>query len=151
MSSPTDENNPLLPPSSHLATPSRSKLGARRYLPNGTGTPGSSPERERSDKAKGKQRAVDVSDDDSNQNSHNAGPGGSSSASKDRGKARAEPVLGRAVTVIFSDDTGNLEVWVDDGESVGHVKEQVSCLLFIMISDDRSAICGPALPDYSSA
>lgn len=46
---------------------------------------------------------------------------------------------GRAVTVIFSDDTGNLEVWVDDGESVGHVKEKVSDLEATLILDPTSA------------
>jgi hypothetical protein len=131
MSSPPDENHPLLPPSSHLATPSRSKLGARRYIPNG------SPDDERegvagtgaaakSDKARGKQRAVDVSDDERDAGASSASPSIPTATSKDKGKGKQRDELGRAVTVIFSDDAGNLEVWVDEGESVGHVKEKVS-------------------------
>jgi len=154
MSSPPDENHPLLPPSSHLATPSRSKLGARRYIPNGagTGTDG------RSDKAKGKQRAVDVSDDEANGTGGGSGSGSASgSGGSPKGKAKDSDAekpeeRGRAVTVIFSDDTGNLEVWVEDGESVGHVKEKVSTTITIQVrSDSRSGTLGRVLQDSNYA
>jgi hypothetical protein len=37
-----------------------------------------------------------------------------------------EPVQrGRGVTVIFSNEEGGLEIWVEEGESVGSVKDQV--------------------------
>ncbi|TXT16003.1 hypothetical protein VHUM_00506 [Vanrija humicola] len=112
MSSPPQEDQPLLPPGAHLtAAASRSKLQARRYLtqPEGPSSP-------KSEKARGKQRAVDTSDDDEPD----------TPAPKAKGKAR-KPELGRAVTVIFSNEEagGNLEVWVEDGESVGHVKENI--------------------------
>lgn len=111
MSSPPQEDQPLLPPGAHLtAAASRSKLQARRYLTQPEGPP--SP---KSEKARGKQRAVDTSDEDE------------PALPKAKGKAR-KAEAGRAVTVIFSNEEagGNLEVWVEDGESVGHVKENVS-------------------------
>lgn len=49
-----------------------------------------------------------------------------------KGKGRAPPKkAGRCATIIFSGEEegtseGNLEIWVDDGESVGSVKDQVS-------------------------
>ncbi|KAL1413144.1 hypothetical protein Q8F55_000893 [Vanrija albida] len=115
MSSPPQEDHPLLPPGAHLtAAASRSKLQARRYLTQPEGPP--SP---KSEKARGKQRAVDTSDDDEPP----------AAAPKAKGKAR-KAEAGRAVTVIFSNEEagGNLEVWVEDGESVGHVKENIRAL-----------------------
>ncbi|WOO76827.1 DSC E3 ubiquitin ligase complex subunit 3 [Vanrija pseudolonga] len=110
MSSPPQEDQPLLPPGTHLtAAASRSKLQARRYL-----TPPEGPPSPKSEKARGKQRAVDTSDEDE------------PAVPKAKGKAR-KAEAGRAVTVIFSNEEagGNLEVWVEDGESVGHVKENI--------------------------
>lgn len=103
------ENEPLLPPSAHMAPASRSKLQARRYLPE-----------PQSDKARGKQRAVEGDDDEPL----------TSERRSDKGKGRAEPPvdLGRPVTVIFSNEEdagGHLEVWVEEGESVGKVKDKV--------------------------
>lgn len=47
-----------------------------------------------------------------------------------RGKAKKKEMRGRHVTIIFSNEAevagGNLEVWVDEGETVGSVKDQVS-------------------------
>lgn len=105
------ENEPLLPPSAHMAPASRSKLHARRYLPE-----------PQSDKARGKQRALEGEDDDREPSS--------SERRSEKGKSRAAPSvdLGRPVTVIFSNEEdagGNLEVWVEEGESVGKVKDKV--------------------------
>lgn len=108
MSSP-DENHPLLPPGAH-PTPSR-KLGARRYVP--------------SEKAKGKQRAdpdTVMSDDEP-----------SSPSPLDKGKGKAPPeddAVGRPVTIIFSNDDSHLQVWVEEGENVRHVKDKVSSSAF---------------------
>lgn len=94
------ESQPLLPPSAELMPASKSKLQARRYIST---SPESSPGL--SDKAKGKQRA------------------------------EPEPELpqpaherGCNVTIIFSNEEsagGNLDVWVDEDESVGSVKDKV--------------------------
>lgn len=102
MSSP-DEHHPLLPPGTH-PTPSR-KLGARRYVP--------------SDKAKGKQRAdpdTVLSDEE---------PSSPTRATRTRPGVESEG-LGRPVTVIFSNDDTHLQVWVEEGENVRHVKDKVS-------------------------
>jgi hypothetical protein len=49
---------------------------------------------------------------------------------KGRGKAKKKEMRGRHVTIIFSNEAevagGNLEIWVDEGETVGSVKDQVS-------------------------
>ncbi|CAK9784614.1 hypothetical protein CC85DRAFT_270087 [Cutaneotrichosporon oleaginosum] len=94
------ENEPLLPAPANMGPASRSKLHARRYLPQ-------------SDKAKGKQRATTPPDDEP--------------PTLDKGKARA-PDVGRPVTIIFSNEEdagGHLEVWVEEGESVGKVKDKI--------------------------
>ncbi|BEI89271.1 uncharacterized protein CcaverHIS019_0206330 [Cutaneotrichosporon cavernicola] len=108
MSTPPEpsENEPLLPPPASMGPASRSKLHARRYLPPP------------SDKAKGKQRAISPSDDEAQ-----APP----DLPKAKGKTRA-PDPGRPVTVIFSNEEdagGHLEVWVEEGESVGKVKDKI--------------------------
>ena len=45
------------------------------------------------------------------------------------GSADAHPVTGRHVTVVFSNESemagGNLELWIESGESVGSVKDQI--------------------------
>ncbi|GMK55149.1 hypothetical protein CspeluHIS016_0202050 [Cutaneotrichosporon spelunceum] len=104
MSTPPElsENEPLLPPPA-MGPASRSKLHARRYLP--------------SDKAKGKQRATTpaASDDDAAEASTVRTPA-----------ASRVPDPGRPVTVIFSNESsGNLEVWVEEGESVARVKDKI--------------------------
>lgn len=97
------ESEPLLPPPASMGPASRSKLHARRYLPP-----------PQSDKARGKQRAHSAPEDE---------------APLDKGKARAPPAdQGRPVTVIFSNEEdagGHLEVWVEEGESVGKVKDKI--------------------------
>jgi hypothetical protein len=98
---PADENEPLLPPPASMGPASRSKLHARRYLPP------------QSDKAKGKQRATSPPDEEP--------------PTEGKGKQRAADP-GRPVTVIFSNEEdagGHLEVWVEEGESVGKVKDKV--------------------------
>lgn len=132
------ENEPLLPPSAHMAPASRSKLHARRYLPE-----------PQSDKARGKQRAVDDESDDDD---------ASPSATGGKGKERAAPVdQGRPVTVIFSNESeagGNLEVWVEDGESVGKVKDKVGTLVNVAhggLTDFRSGTCARTSRETSSA
>lgn len=49
---------------------------------------------------------------------------------KGRSKAKKKEMRGRHVTIIFSNEAevagGNLEIWVDEGETVGSVKDQVS-------------------------
>lgn len=96
-----------------MAPASRSKLHARRYLPE-----------PQSDKARGKQPAVDDASDDDEEEESPSGP-----SKGEKGKERAAAVdQGRPVTVIFSNESeagGNLEVWVEDGESVGKVKDKV--------------------------
>ena len=99
--------------STQLSSTSRSKLAARRYLP--------------SEKAKGKQRAID----------HDL--------EGDLEVESASPVeserTGRNVTIIFSNESdsggGNLELWVEEGQSVGSVKEQVR----MVVSEADSEAC----------
>ena len=107
MSLSSEDGAEQLPPThtTHLSSTSRSKLAARRFLP--------------SEKAKGKQRAIE----------HDI-----------EGELEVEstsPVenerTGRNVTIIFSNESdsggGNLELWVEEGQSVGSVKEQVRVVL----------------------
>ena len=100
------ESEPLLPPpATHLSAASRSKLAARRYLP--------------SEKAKGKQRASE-SDSEGDEQDAAIDTAGSGEVGKSHG---------RHVTIVFANESepgrGNLEMWVEQGESVGSVKEQV--------------------------
>lgn len=110
--------DPILP----TTTPRNSRLGARRIssvrpddqhlpLPN------------LSDKAKGKRRALpDDHNNDEDVNNNNA------SISGLRKKA-AEEERGRSITFRFTGeavDLGDLDVWVDAGESIGRVKDKVS-------------------------
>ncbi|ORX37232.1 hypothetical protein BD324DRAFT_650838 [Kockovaella imperatae] len=88
-----------------------------------------------SEKSKGKQRAVNASEEDGGGKGAGetddldniaryeaAAPG----STHDTTKARSP---GRHVTVVFSNESesggGNLELWIEDGESVGSVKEQI--------------------------
>jgi hypothetical protein len=114
MSSSPPDSEPLLPPpATHLSSASRSKLAARRFL--------------RSERSKGKQRAEpDLTPNDEDEpdvEAFNSGGGGKEGLGMSR--------TGRNVTVIFSNESdsggggGNLEIWVEEGESVGSVKEQV--------------------------
>lgn len=109
--------DPILP----TTTPRNSRLGARRIssvrpddqhlpLPN------------LSDKAKGKRRALP---DD-----HNNEEDGSSNNASGLGsrKKAVEEERGRSITFRFTGeavDLGDLDVWVDAGESVGRVKDKV--------------------------
>lgn len=78
------------------------------------------------DKAKGKQRAVEpdleaqhlLSDNEDDDDEHDE-------ATKIKVKAVEK---GRRITIIFSNEgkEGNLELWVEPGETVGKVKDQVS-------------------------
>lgn len=76
-----------------------------------------------SEKSKGKQRAA-------NQDTFDA-PLVTSPLEED--EPRSKVVRGRHVTIIFSGEgdgaaEGNLEIWVEDDESVGTVKDQVRLL-----------------------
>ena len=128
MAPPTDreESLPLLSPgasssSTHQPTfspASRSKLGARRHI--------SLP---LTDKARGKQRAsADSPEVDLEAQHLTSEPGevDDGDAIPDGRKAKVEK--GRRVTIIFSNEgkEGNLELWVEPGETVGSVKDQVS-------------------------
>lgn len=59
------------------------------------------------------------------------------STGKGKGKGKAKVVKGRNVTVMFANagdgEGGNLELWIEDGENVAHVKDQVSPLKVIWI------------------
>jgi hypothetical protein len=116
------EAEPILPisippptPQPILSAASRSKLAARRYLP-------SDPSAGLSEKSKGKQRAdVDFNNDvDAEQVEGDIGG---------EGQARR----GRAITIIFSnEDSGkNLDLWIEEGESVGSVKDQVGVITLV--------------------
>lgn len=119
MPSPHTESEPLLPPpvtqSSSSPTHHRSKLNARR-------TSNLPPPPVLSEKSKGKQRAVD-------QDQLESLPLLASPLEDEEHEVKRAP-RGRHVTVIFSGEgdeasEGNLEIWIEDGESVGTVKEQV--------------------------
>lgn len=140
---------PLLSPSSAstgafgpaLSPASRTKLQGRRYLSpesslrpldpvndssNTRATDGHDTEHVLSDKAKGKRPVrgdstrLDVDEGSLDQGLYE--PKGD--------KKKVKVRRGRNVTVMFanagSGETGNLELWVEDGENVGSVKDQVS-------------------------
>ncbi|OCF57069.1 hypothetical protein L486_05928 [Kwoniella mangroviensis CBS 10435] len=123
------ESEPLLPlhqPTTTSSTPSRSRLSARRYNP---------PSADSTSKDKGKGRATSLNDLEAGRIS----PAGDTSDlhspnAKRKGKAKAkEDKRGRNVTIIFSNESeitghGNLECWVEDGENVGSLKEQIKTL-----------------------
>lgn len=94
-----------------------------------------------SEKAKGKQRADPdsvLSDDEP-------------SSPLDKGKGKASPEddgVGRPVTIIFSNDDSHLQVWVEEGENVRHVKDKVSQTR-TELADHRSGPFDPVLPGYS--
>lgn len=76
-----------------------------------------------SDKAKGKRRAVDDDHQESSKNVEGLGAGGSPGTKRSTQEER-----GRSITFRFTGeavDTGDLDVWVDAGESVGRVKDKV--------------------------
>ena len=119
-----DAQTPLLP---LPATSSRSKLQARRIVPL-------------TEKAKGKQRAEPEElleperptyppplSPKRSVRGHIERTASVRDAAEDN--EREVEVRGRAVTVIFSNEAesggGNLELWVEDGETVGSVKDQV--------------------------
>ncbi len=107
------DTEPLLPPPvTQLSAASRSKLAARRYLP--------------SEKAKGKQRALTIDPEPALESGYDGDLDLGTSSSLGTGRT------GRNVTIIFSNESesggGNLELWVEEGESVGSVKEQVSSI-----------------------
>ena len=111
-------NDPILP----IATTTRSsRLGARRISSVRSDDPLHLPLPNLSDKAKGKRRATDP--DDHQDDDENGASG--------KGKSKVEPVeeeRGRSITFRFTGeavDTGDLDVWVDAGESVGRVKDKV--------------------------
>lgn len=123
MPSPTsqEESLPLLTPSASssgstpqplLSPVSRSKLGARRHL---------------TDKARGKQRAVDTDVEAQHPLTDPRDDEAEPISTGEREK-RVKVDKGRRVTIIFSNEgkEGNLELWVEPGETVGSVKDQVS-------------------------
>lgn len=130
-----EESLPLLSPipssSGHhqqptLSPASRSKLGARRHI--------SLPLTE---KAKGKQRAtetdrdIDLEAQNLTSEPNEIDQGDATSSGKTEGeKVKEVEVRGRRITIIFSNEgkEGNLELWVEPGETVGSVKDQVSTL-----------------------
>lgn len=85
------------------------------------------------EKAKGKQRAVEpgleaqhlLSDHDNEGESEGDGETGGGRGGQNASTKVVE--RGRRVTVIFSneDKEGNLELWIEPGETVGKVKDQV--------------------------
>lgn len=133
---PNHESEPLLPapvthshPLSSTATSptTRSKLNARRMSTGPLSAPpsGGASSFGMSEKSRGKQRAREGEEAGDNDRGDSAGFRADSSSGKRR------TTVGRHVTVIFSGDDGggsegNLDLWVEDGESVGAVKEQVS-------------------------
>nr|XP_019045443.1 hypothetical protein I302_05833 [Kwoniella bestiolae CBS 10118]OCF24373.1 hypothetical protein I302_05833 [Kwoniella bestiolae CBS 10118] len=125
------ESEPLLPLHQHqpsTATPSRSRLSARRYIP-----PPISPVNSKS-KGKGKGKATLEDLEAGLASSSDSEPEDRDSSPKGKGKGKAkEDKRGRNVTVIFSHESeatghGNLECWVEDGENVGSLKEQIKTL-----------------------
>ena len=128
-----DESLPLLSPTPSsssgpqptLSPASRSKLGARRHI--------SLPPT--SEKSKGKQRALEPGlngEVDLEAQNLMAEPGEIDGDTHGDGASgvRKKVEKGRRVTVIFSNEgkEGNLELWVEPGETVGSVKDQVSLL-----------------------
>ena len=111
MSSPSSPNAPLLPLPALQST--RSKLGARRFTPT-------------SEKAKGKQRADPFADPDDDGRDGLPEPATSNAR-------------GRGAIVIFTNEAeisgGNLDVWIDEGESVGRLKDKVSCASRCLAND----------------
>ena len=111
-------NDPILP----IATTTRSsRLGARRISSVRSDDPLHLPLPNLSDKAKGKRRATDPDDHQNDDEDRTSG----------KGKSKVEPVeeeRGRSITFRFTGeavDSGDLDVWVDAGESVGRVKDKV--------------------------
>jgi hypothetical protein len=84
-----------------------------------------------SEKAKGKRRAV-AADVDVEAGEGTGAEEGEARASKGTGKREAvkeKEDLGRSVTIIFANEGpegGKVDVWVEEGESVGKVKDKVS-------------------------
>lgn len=139
MTSPSDKE-PLLPPpvtASSSGSSPRTRLSARRISSMGL-----------SEKAKGKQRATDAEaaaadatgpssssrfdeeDTFDAPSPHRSRSTGATRRDDDSNSAAGPPPRrGRCVTIIFSNESevagGNLEVWVEEGESVGKVKDQV--------------------------
>ncbi|OCF35126.1 hypothetical protein I316_03167 [Kwoniella heveanensis BCC8398] len=128
--------------SASSSTPSRSRLSTRRYTHLS-----SSPI---TTKDKGKGRAFPSDNDNDDTVDLEAGPDPSSSlatgspdsgdpgtdsqkgnSNRGHGKKSKEE-RGRHVTIIFSNESentgGNLEIWVEGGESVGSVKDQIRTL-----------------------
>ncbi|WRT67947.1 uncharacterized protein IL334_004921 [Kwoniella shivajii] len=130
------ESEPLLPISIPSSTaPSRSRLSARRYI-----TP-TSPINNTKNKGKGKGKGKAREDDiesgitsvynDNNEEEQEE----QEQEEEDDGiklKRKVEK-RGRHVTIIFSNESdltggGNLDCWVEDGENVGSVKDQIKTL-----------------------
>ena len=145
------ESEPLLPLHHQPLSPSSSRLSGSR-------TPWrEKPRRQMSEKTKGKQRAIhDIENeagselvDDGHQTYRSESPvqAGSEdeegSGSSRMGKSvKPAKKAGRCVTIIFSGEEegtseGNLEIWVDDGESVGSVKDQVGCRFRVLRAVQR--------------
>lgn len=142
MPSPNTESEPLLPPpvtqTASSPTHHRSKLNARRTS--------NLPPPVLSEKSKGKQRAIDQ--DQSESLPLLTSPIEDEDPTVEVKKVRLQ--RGRHVTVIFSGEgdeasEGNLEIWVEDGESVGTVKEQVSVIYHFTHSSGNLLLCRFAL------
>ncbi|WVR06491.1 hypothetical protein IAU60_003522 [Kwoniella sp. DSM 27419] len=147
----SSESEPLLPLAipgpANNTTPTRSRLSTRRY------TPSTSPVQARSGSGssnKGKGRAseydVDVENDAGLEGPHRGEVSSEpeevdlgleedssrGARTKSKGKNRADRERGRHATIMFSNESemtgGNLDLWVEEGESVGSVKEKIKAL-----------------------
>ncbi|RSH90943.1 hypothetical protein EHS25_010119 [Saitozyma podzolica] len=144
-SSPPSDRQPLLP--APVTAPS---AGGSSGTGTGTGPP---PSRTRlsgrrlpglaiSERARGKQRAFQFAqrehralrpdDDDAPNREGLEDDDELKRRDKGRGKTKKKEMRGRHVTIIFSNEAevagGNLEIWVDEGETVGSVKDQIRYL-----------------------
>ncbi|WWC88557.1 uncharacterized protein L201_003468 [Kwoniella dendrophila CBS 6074] len=121
-------------------TPTRSKLSARRYIQS------SSPFTLK-DKGKGKAKLQDDGEidlekgllddhdgDDAEDEFHENHKEKKNKKNKGKGKGKGkEDKRGRNITIIFSNESdltgnGNLECWIEDGENVGSLKDQIKTL-----------------------
>ena len=128
--SPTSMRSAVPGPESVPDEPAQSPQRLR--APSRSGAFGDRPHRTLSEKAKGKQRASSEPQPSGglfpNLVQSPVDEDGPSSPIKTSSKTKRR--TGRAVTIIFSGEEdgtseGNLDIWVEDGESIGSVKDQV--------------------------
>ncbi|ORY30538.1 hypothetical protein BCR39DRAFT_528610 [Naematelia encephala] len=152
-----DDTRPLLPthitpnPTSPSIPPTRSRLSTRlshKAKGKQRASPSASPSPSSTSPSRSTFLQVDIGDDNTNDDDDDEdqvegspvdefigggainGRSGGGKGEKQKQKQRK----GRHVTVIFANEGpstgegGNLEIWVEDGESVGHVKDQIRAL-----------------------